>query len=93
MAYGNFRNKSVRTYKLVANNKTTYIGSSNDLSRRLEEHLQAGKKFDRIVPTSPALSRQEAERREARNLNSYREAMGQNPKYNKTFDGKFKKRP
>jgi predicted GIY-YIG superfamily endonuclease len=80
------------TYKLVSNNRATYIGTTNNPSRRLVEHMQSGKNFDKMVITSPVLPRKEAERREARNIESYREATGKNPKYNKTPDGKFKKR-
>lgn len=91
MGFRNFNKKAV-TYKLITNGKANYIGTTNDPNRRLVEHIQGGKVFDQMVITSQVLSRQEAERREARNIKSYKEATGHNPKYNKTPDGKFKKR-
>lgn len=84
------KKKSV-TYKLVQNNRAVYIGVTNDPNTRIIQHLQSGKLFDQMVITSPLLPRQEAERRESRNIASYREATGRNPRYNKTSNGKFKK--
>lgn len=82
--------KSV-TYKLVKNDRAVYIGVTNDPQLRVQQHLHAGKYFDKMVITSQFLPRQEAERRETRNIASYREATGVNPRYNKTSNGKFKR--
>jgi len=49
------------------------------------------KKYVRMVITSQKLSRAEAERREARNIKSYKKATGRRPKYNKTNSGKFER--
>jgi predicted GIY-YIG superfamily endonuclease len=85
------RKKKV-TYKLVKKGKANYIGTTNNPKRRAAEHKKSGKKFDCLKVTSPRLSKSEAERREARNIKSYRKATKKNPRYNKTSDGKFKKR-
>ncbi len=90
-AFGFKKMKSV-TYKLVRNNRAVYIGTTNNPYVRKQQHAQSGKKFDAMVVTSPRLPRQVAERREVRNIKSYKEATGRNPRYNKTSDGKFKKR-
>jgi predicted GIY-YIG superfamily endonuclease len=75
-------------YKLEKGGKAVYIGSTNDPGRRAREHADSGKKFDSLQVTSPRISKTEAERREARNINSYKKATGKSPKYNKTSDGK-----
>lgn len=77
------------TYKLVKDGKAVYIGTTNDPYRRNDEHSDSGKKYDYMEITSPKVSAREAERREARNLDSYRQATGRRPRYNKTDDGKF----
>lgn len=84
--------KKAVTYKLVQNNRAVYIGITNNPQARVQQHLQAGKNFEKMVITSAALPRKEAERRESRNISSYRDATGHNPKYNRTSDGKFKGR-
>ena len=88
---GSGKKKSV-TYKLVKNNKAVYIGTTNNPQLRNQQHSQSGKIYDFMVVTSPKLPRLEAERREVRNIESYRKATGKNPRYNKAFDGKFKNR-
>ena len=79
------------TYKLVKRGKAKYIGTTNNPYRRNKEHSKSGKDYDHMVVTSPRVSKAEAERREARNLKSYRKAKGRNPKYNKTSSGKFER--
>ena len=78
------------TYKLVKNGRAKYIGSTNNPYRRNEEHSQK-KDYDYMEVTSGRVSEREAERREARNLRSYRRATGRNPRYNKTSNGRFNK--
>lgn len=86
---GFFGTKKV-TYKLVKDGKATYIGSTNNPSRRNAEHSSDSRKdYDYMQVTSSKVSKTEAERREARNLNSYRKATGRNPKSNKTYNGKY----
>lgn len=92
MGFSRFEKKKSFTYKLVTNNKAVYIGTTNNPYLRKQQHSTAGKKFDAMVVTSPRLPRKEAEKREARNIKSYKEATGRNPIYNKTSDGKFNKR-
>ena len=82
--------KNVKTYKLIdRSGRATYIGTTNNLWARAAEHRESGKKFSRIVPTSGRLTRRQAEWKEKRNLGSFRQATGRNPKYNKTNNGKF----
>ena len=80
------------TYKLVDKGKTKYIGTTNNPKRRNAEHSKSGKKYDYLQVTSSRVSKSEAEKRETRNIRSYKKATGKRPKYNKTSDGKFKKR-
>jgi len=87
---GFFSTKKKVTYKLVKDGKAVSIGMTNNPSRRNKEHSSSGKKYDYLEVTSPRVSKSEAERRETRNLRSYRKATGKNPKYNKTADGKFR---
>ena len=79
------------TYKLVKDGKAKYIGITNNPERRNKEHSNSDKNYDYMELTSGRISRSEAERRESRNLNSYRNATNKNPEYNKTSNGKFKK--
>ncbi|MBT3406427.1 hypothetical protein HN419_04630 [Candidatus Woesearchaeota archaeon] len=87
--FGFWRKKKV-TYKLVKDGKATYIGTTNNPKRRNVEHSKSGKKYDYLQVTSSRVSKSEAERRETRNLRSYKKATGKRPTYNKTSDGKFK---
>ncbi|MEK6916477.1 MAG: hypothetical protein AABW92_01920 [Nanoarchaeota archaeon] len=91
MGFFGFGNKKKVTYKLVKDEKATYIGTTNNPKRRNEEHSDSGKRYDYLKVTSPRVSKTEAERRETRNLKSYGKATGRKPKYNKTHIGKFKK--
>ena len=92
MGFFGFGNKKKVTYKLVKDGKATYIGSTNNPNRRNVEHSESGKKYDYMQVTSSRVSKSEAERRETRNIVSYRKATGRNPKYNRTSNGKFNKR-
>lgn len=80
------------TYKLVKSGKAVYIGTTNNPSRRNFEHSKSGKKYDYLQVTSPKISKRTAERRETRNLRSYKKATGKKPKYNKTYNGKYNHR-
>ena len=84
--------KKKATYKLVKDGKAQYIGTTNNPSRRNSEHSKSGKSYDYLEVTSPFVSKSEAERRETRNLKSYKKATGRKPKYNKTSTGKYYKR-
>jgi len=92
MGFFGFGNKKKAvTYKLVKNNRAVYVGTTNSPKLRNAQHIAAGKKYDYMQITSPRVSKSEAERRETRNLSSYRKATGKKPKYNKTSNGKFNK--
>lgn len=82
-------NKKKVTYKLTKNGKAVYLGSTNNPSRRNFEHSKSGKNYDYLEVTSPKVSKFEAERRESRNLSSYKKATGKRPKYNKTSNGRY----
>jgi hypothetical protein len=85
-----YRNpNNVVTYKLVKNDKAVYIGSTNNPKLRNEEHSASRRDYDYMKVTSGRVSRTEAERREARNLHSFRDATGRKPRYNKTYNGKY----
>ena len=63
----------------------TYIGETNNLSRREREHRKSGKlgPGDWMVPLPG---------RETRLLREFRNMTGRLPKHNKTIDGKFRRR-
>ena len=76
------------TYDLMKGNRVVYRGITNDPERRENEHRDAGKDFDKLVPTSRRMTQDGAKRREAKNLNIYRRGhVGQNPPYNADDDG------
>jgi len=78
------------TYKLVDKyDRAKYIGTTNNPWRRNQEHSDSGKSYTKLVVTSGRLPKQEAERREARNIRSYKNATGRRPRYNQTSDGRF----
>src|SRR3989344_1940136 len=86
MAFFGFTKKR-QTYKLVKEGRAVYIGSTSNPYKRNAEHSRSNKDYDYMEITSGKLSKTEAERREARNLGSYRSATGKRPKYNKTDNG------
>ena len=90
--FGFGKKKKTFTYKTVDRfGRAESIGVSNSPHLRAGQHAISRGKSVRLIVTSGPLSRSEAERRETRNLRSYRNATGRNPRYNKTSDGKFKK--
>ena len=91
MGFFNSGRKKKVTYKLVKSGRAVYVGTTNNPKRRNIEHSKSGKRYDYMQVTSPRVSKTEAERREARNLRSYKKATGKKPKYNKTSSGKFNK--
>ena len=75
--------------------KTRYIGSTNNPSRRADEHRESGKMQpgDRLEVQTRPISPQDAARVEAAKLSSHRQQHGgRNPQRNHTNDGKFHKR-
>lgn len=90
MGLFDFGKKKV-TYKLVKSGRAVYVGTTSSPKLRNAQHSGSGKRYDYMQVTSPRVSKTEAERREARNLSSYKKATGKKPKYNKTSNGKFNK--
>ncbi len=76
------------TYDLKKGNKVVYRGTTNDPDRRVQEHADAGKKFDKVEITSRRMTEAGAKQKEAEALDRYRKGHGgKNPKYNKDSDG------
>lgn len=70
-------------YELYSEGKIVYIGITNDLARREQEHRAEGKEFRTMSPQGPAVTEASAERWEEDRLESYRKNHGgRNPKYN-----------
>ena len=92
-AGGNGSGKKVVAYSLYdAKGKRTYIGTTNNPSRRRAEHAKSGKldKGGSLVVESPRLSRSAAQRLESKKLTGYRRRTGSLPRGNKTPDGQFR---
>lgn len=69
-------------YKLKDKNKIVYHGITNDLDRRLEEHIRSGKEFT-SCEYSVKRSRASALRHEREDITRYSSRKGEYPKYNK----------
>lgn len=85
--------KDTRTYSIFdANNKRTYVGSTNNMRRRAWQHLKSGKlkKGGRMIADSDWMTRQDAERHEGRKLMGFKRRTGRLPKDNTTSDGLFR---
>ncbi len=77
-----------KTYALYQGRKKVYIGEAQDPQARAIEHQQEGKKFDRVEVTSRPMKRDNAQDRQAEQLETYRRGHGgKNPTYNKTDKG------
>ena len=77
-----------RTYSLYNGRQKVYIGEAADPERRAEQHRQEGKRFDRVEFTSRPMLKENAQTREAEQLETYRRGHGgKNPRYNETDDG------
>ena len=76
------------------NGQTTYIGSTNNPTRRASQHRKSGKMRpgDKLEVQSRAISRSKAERLESGRLKGHRSAHGRNPRHNVTRDGQFQLR-
>lgn len=80
--------RDTQTCALYQGNEKVYIGTTDDLKRREQQHRDDGKNFYRIEPTSRRMTSDSAKKREADQLETYRRGhKGKNPKYNKTDDG------
>ena len=85
--------KKVVAYSLYdSKGKRTYIGSTNNPSRRAAEHAKSGKlkKGGELVVESSRMSRSAAQRLETKKLAGYKNRTGKLPRGNKTPDGQFR---
>lgn len=62
----------VRGYGLICDSDVVYIGVSNNLCRRLQEHQESGKKFDLMTILTPDLERELALKWESQMLWDFR---------------------
>lgn len=75
-------------YKLVRDGQIVYIGITNDLERREQEHRE-DKQFDGIQVIKGPCTREEAERTESVQLDIFTIFHnGHLPEYNQTYNGK-----
>ncbi len=80
--------RKTRTYAEYDGREKVYIGESDDLARRAQEHKKEGHKFTRIVPTSRAMTKEGAQRKEADQLEAFRRSHGGRiPRYNEAPEG------
>ena len=89
----NKSSKGVRVYSLYdSKGKRTYVGSTNNPARRASEHAKSGKltKGGELKVESRSMSRQDAQRLEARKIQGYRQRTGSLPKYNRTANGQYR---
>ena len=90
---GSKSSRGVRVYSLYdSSGKRTYVGSTNNPARRTSEHAKSGKlaKGGKLKVESKPLSRQAAQRLEAKKIQGYRQRTGSLPKYNRTADGQYR---
>ena len=74
-------------YKLVRNGQTVYIGITNDLKRREQEHRE-DKQFDKMQVIKGPCTREEAEKMESVQLRLFSFFHNHLPEYNQTCNGK-----
>jgi predicted GIY-YIG superfamily endonuclease len=74
-------------YKLVRNGQTVYIGITNDLARREQEHRE-DKQFDKMQVIKGPCTREEAEKLESLQLRLFSFFHSHLPEYNQTYNGK-----
>lgn len=74
-------------YKLVRNGQTVYIGITNDLKRREQEHRE-DKQFDKMQVIKGPCTREEAEKLESVQLRLFSFSHSHLPEYNQTCNGK-----
>ena len=84
----NFSRRDTAVYTLRgARGEITYVGSSNDLDRRANEHGRSGKSGT-MQKESRRMTRDGARRQEAARLATYRRNHGgKNPPHNRTRHG------
>ena len=75
-------------YLLFHEGKIVYVGITNDLERREQEHREGGTRFTSMSPQGPRVTEEGARRWEEERLETYRQNHGgKNPKYNRSREG------
>ena len=74
-------------YKLVRKGQIVYIGITNDLERREQEHRE-DKQFDKMQVIKGPCTREEAEKSESIQLRIFSFCHSHLPEYNQTCNGK-----
>ena len=87
--------KSVQYSIKNSKGKTTYIGTTNNPTRRASEHRESGKlgRNDKLIVETRPTTKKSAEKVESAKLHAHRANHGRNPKHNTTRDGKFHQPP
>ena len=75
------------TYLLRDGGKIVYVGVTDDLRRREQEHRNEGKRFTRAPAITRVTTKEKAKEVERERLKIYRRYNGKNPKYNRDSDG------
>lgn len=76
-------------YILKDGNKIVYVGITNDLDRRTEEHTVDGMQFTSVEKVGNKTTRDAAGNWETERIQTYMKGHnGQTPKYNKNTSGK-----
>lgn len=81
------KKRNTVTYQLKKGRKVVYIGKTNDPERREQEHKKEGKKFTKMLITSPRKTEDGAKKQEQNELERYKKNQGKLPRYNKSDDG------
>lgn len=81
--------RDTKKYELYRGNKLVYVGITNDLERRANEHRAEGMQFTRMEQVGRASSRQSAGDWETGRIQTYMSHHGgETPEYNQNTTGK-----
>ncbi len=81
--------RDTKKYELFEGNRLVYVGISNDIERRANEHRAEGMRFTRVEQVGRASTRQGASDWETARLQTYMDNHGgELPKYNIDPTGK-----
>ncbi len=76
--------RDANVYELFDGRKKVYIGITDDLERREQEHKNEGKKFTSIRKVTSKLTQESALKKERERISQYQKNhRGKTPKYNK----------
>ncbi len=76
--------RTTQRYELRDNRKLVYVGITDDLDRRVEEHTAGGKRFTSVNLVGPKVTEESAKAWEQKRIDTYRENHGnRNPRHNK----------